>query len=593
MTAQKELKKEILQTQKSILKTVADATKTAVGAPDDKADQKMKAVLSQLKQDHQEVSLKIKRKTTKGQWAFFVLLEALPLDEVAQYGVDVICQREGGDGTYLVEVIAGNAVRDQIGPIVITGGQRHEKPRALREAETQNPFGAPMGALGGGFSGPQPTGVGAAGIKDFVGYMNQSNASAQQSNDRLMSVMAQSQQMQMQAMQQQNQQQMNFIAAMIGQQNQQPQQNSEVETLKAELRAVREQQQQQQMFDSLRSEIAAMRQQQQTNQPSELATMMPLIMKSFDSGKKDDATQLAFLQMIQQSSKENQSAIWKMLELMNSKPPEDERLRGMMDTMSTGMSSMMGLFANAAQAMSAGNQGPSIGEKALDTASEVAVGLIHALGNRGESEQVETQVHQIEQPMPPVAQLPEHEEAMPMAGLEDDGSEAFDIASDPGLSQIFDLIESDGAPEEISARIWAHRKTGHRVSNGWFENPAEFGYALMQQLGISDERMDEVTRNLLRFREHLDNGGAPNAWSADTGYLPEKPKKAQTEIPEPVVEAPLPQAQQVPPEETMYNPNIPTAQQNVVHRVPGDGSMTEEESYQATLAMKQNGNVPA
>lgn len=581
----KGLTKEIKETQRNVLKTIETAVKGSVGGiSDDAADLKMKQLLAQLRADHNEVALKIRRKAANSStYGLFVTLEGLPIEQVGQFGVDAICQEEGGDGTYLVDVVANGKPQGTVGPVVVAGGVRHEQPKALRESTAkQNPFGLPFPGMNPGGIGPVQTGPGSANIKDFAGYMQGAQRDAQQNNDRVLSMMQMSQAQQMAMMQQAQQQQNQMLMAMFGMREQERQGggNTEVEALKKQIEMMQMEQRQSAALAELKAEIAS------KGKESDLSIMMPLILKSMDgsgSAANQQATMMAtMMQAMQQSSTSQQETMWKAMSMMMDKPPEDERLRGMMDTMSSGM---MNLFGVMGQLMSSGLLGgdnkstvAQLVEKAADIAAELGVAALNRQNaHEAGPAQVMQQQQQIPEAMPapaaPMGELPAHDE--PQQG------EMYDLSKDPGLNKIIELIEGEGSPAEISGRIWAHKNSGHRITAAWWENP-EYGVAIMSQIEIPEERIIEVTTDLVRFKEHLDQGGTPNAWCADTGYVPQKKVASGPSMPPPQQESvnvtEIPEAVDGAP---VYSPQQPPDEQLAIHRIPGDGSMTEQEIQEA------------
>jgi len=391
---------------------------------------------------------------------------------------------------------------------------------------------------------------------------------------------------QMQMMQQQQQQQNQMLMALFGSQQQnQHQPNTEVEALKQQIAQMQQQQQHEASMRALEAKIDAMSRDSGSKKDD---AFMAVLLKSMESGKSDSAQQMAMMstmmQAMQQAGASNQETMWKALTMVMDKPPEDERLRGMMDTMSTGMMNLFGTMGQIAASGLLGGGGKSTVETLVEKAADIVTELGVVAMQRGGSgeEEVPTHVETARMPgAPEPAQLVEHPESVippaPMGDLEPQGN-AFDLASDPGLAKIIDLIEMNGDPREISARLWAHTQTGHRVSNAWWEDPTEYGYNLLQQLNVPYERADVVTRDILGMKEHLENGGNPNAWSADVGYLPMKPKR-QTVVP--VVEhkdgVSQPVAQAVEEEidpATLYNPNQPPPEDSITAESTNKDSIT-------------------
>jgi len=573
----KELNKEAVEASRSILKAATTAAQTAAGVTIDTADQKIKGLFEQLKTEHQTVTLKIKRKDLKREsYGLFVVMEGLPVEEVNSMGVDVICQDQGGDGIYMVDVVAGGKNWGQVGPLHVSGGIRYDKPRLIREDPSamtgsnvfQNPV---MGTLMGG---PQKTGDGAFAVRDLAAYMGKqsesSQASMQQSSDRMMQMMiaqqAQQQQMyqQQQAQQQQNQQsQMQMMMAMLGVGKQNESESSELRMLKDEIKQLRDEQKRTSELSELKMELERVRTDKKDSESSTLTTMMPMIMNAMNSNDGQSAAMAQIFSASQQSQQEANNRFMVLMKEMMDKPGEDEKARGFMDTVMTMMGNQVSIVGQMmSSGILGGGESPTVTmlKQGIDSVTEIAVAAMNRGGGEEGGEEETAVIQQAPQlPTAPQAPelLPEHAQAAPMGDLEEEQGEEFDFSTDPGLSKIINLIENQGHVKEISARLWAHSKSGHIVSNRWMNEPENYGIAIMHQLGIPQQRFLEITQDIIEFTKFLGEGGNPNAWSADTGYIPVKNKRKMSfdpDAPQPIIEHLDGREEQVIEETEVYSP---------------------------------------
>jgi len=557
----KEIQKETLEATKSILKAATTAAQVASGVSVlDDADKKIKGLFEQLKTEHQTVTLKIYRKDLKREsYGLFVVMEGLRIEDVVATGVDVICQDQGGDGMYKINILAGGKDWGQLGPFVISGGLRYDRARLKREE--MEAMGGGTGlftnpAMGSLMGGPQKTGESSFAVRDLASYMGKqsenSQVSMQQSSDRMMQMMMaqQSQQAQMyqqqQAVQQQAQdRQMQMMAMMFGS-KQNDAESPELKMMKEELKNLRDEQKRSGELAEIKRELERVRTESKDSEPSTLATMLPLIMNAMSSGDGQTAAMAQIFSSSQQAQQEANNRNMMLLKEIMDKPSEDEKARGFMDTVMTMMGGQVNLVGQMmTNGMMGSSESPAVAmmKQGIDSVTEIAVAAMSRGGEEGE-EEVTAAVAP-----PPIPQrlplqpapelLPEHTPAGPMGALEEPQGEEFDFSSDPGLSKIIDLIVGDGHIKEISARMWAHSKSGHMVSNRWISEPESFGIEIMHRFGVEQARFLSITQDIIEFTAYLKEGGNPNAWSADTGYLPVKPRRKMgfdPNAPEPVIE---------------------------------------------------------
>lgn len=582
MRVSKAQKDEVTKATVHLLDQVGQQVSKSLGMGIDAADEKLKKVIEAVKMDHQTVTLKIyRRDEKKNTFAFFMKLESLPPEQLLSVGIDVICQEQGGSGDYKVEIYTPAGTKmDTIGPFTVTGALRRDLPKMNEEEKLRS---SPFSNLPTGQSSMNitTTGENSYAVKDLVSYMsNQSReqaSQASQNTDRFMQMMAA----------QQTQSQNMLLALMTAMQPQRGVENDEVKLLKAQLEELKRQQ----LDEAHRREMAELRvmiTQQKPNEPPAWVSLVPMAVEYIKSSKADQGSQLQMLTslmgMMQNSSNQSQAVVMEAMKTAMSKPDETDKTRAMMDTMMTMAGNQVGLIGQVVQ-MGLLNQGGDspvveILKQAIGAATELGAAALSrgAPQDDGEEEPTRSKTPMpVIQAEPQVQQtaglLPGHDEEdeEPEPGNGRDGEDRkgmVDLSQDPGLLKIINLIRGDGKVQEISARIWAHSKTGHPITTRWVNQnwTAEFTQDLLTQLMIPTERQQEVAQDLMKFLEHVKVGGNPNAWCADTGYIPVKPRRVVLSPAE--AEIPTPQAPEID-ERTIYvNGSSPTSGERTTSAPP-------------------------
>jgi hypothetical protein len=137
--------------------------------------------------------------------------------------------------------------------------------------------------------------------------------------------------------------------------------------------------------------------------------------------------------------------------------------------------------------------------------SAVGGGSIGAVNNVGEASEVEN-----------VPLLPSPRDVSDVPQLAPQAAQAapakqYDLNADPSFRVIIDQIRGNGSAREIALRLYRHGQPlredqGHPLAKAWCRDPASYSKLVLEQIGVSAERIEEITQALYELAEWVRQG---------------------------------------------------------------------------------------
>lgn len=108
--------------------------------------------------------------------------------------------------------------------------------------------------------------------------------------------------------------------------------------------------------------------------------------------------------------------------------------------------------------------------------------------------------------------------AVPQLSTAPQASKQYDLNADPSFRVIMDQIRSGGAPREIALRLYRHGQPlredqGHPLAKAWCRDPENYSKLVLEQIGVSEERISEITKALYDLAEWIQQGHDPEQFA--------------------------------------------------------------------------------
>lgn len=513
------VKREVTQRAMNILRAaeqgaVASATQSS-------------AFLTELADKYQTVHLKIMRRDPgTGLMALFHEMDRNPR-EVAAQGLDSICKHEGGAGDYEVHLRPPDGPEKIYGVIPVTGAMTLSFPRSA----PPDPFA--QSAIPGlaGLPSTTPHANEAQTLSAYQRVSDSAHQSAAQQQSQLTQMLLHQQTMAQQAAQAQQAQMMQFMGLLVGGGDQKGETQNE--------RMLREQLARLEAKDAARDAEARMQAQLREQEMRYQALVADVKRTRGDGGdNKDVALMTSFFNTMQESSRAQTQQYAMLVDKMLTQPAAEERMASLLGTVSGMAQSQLGMVSQIAEM---GIFSKTEDHPLRDAFLESLQGLTQ-MGMAVLQMKMAGKVKPGIPVMPPMqvqAQLPapQEDQEMPqtpqdagstpvesMGGMQQGpqaGPEVLAvIEKDPALKKIVALIFNGDDLREVTARLYAHARSGNEIAATWLSYPTTFGVSILQAFGCEPPRIDEVSKNIIGFVQFVSGGGNPNAWSEPTGYKP-------------------------------------------------------------------------
>ena len=529
------------------------------------ANQETMDIINEVANQHQEVSLAIKRRNvTTGKWAALNGIQGIDPVMFRQSSLEDILRDWSGGGEYEV-VIKAEGIKPRKVKTMVEGKPLDPKPE--REAMERmgvvsgNGAGTPnhgwQNPPAGGWGGPpamfQPGAYTVPnGGRGYLGGQGFGWGQPQQPQvDPTMQLL---------------------IAAMIGNKDRGSRDDDDPRLKEMERMIADERRRNEQLIQEMREERRAADQRQfqealiakmSENKPQEnaLKDYAPIIAAALPALlNKEDSTTTAITNafsglMTAQANSSTQNL--ELLKLMMDRPGPDDKMNNMVGAFSNLMSTMSGSMVGVMQNL--------LNEKPDHPVVQILSQLIEAgamvgraafgSGEEGE-EGIEPEHYAQAQVAPPLleqapaalpqdgamGQLPSYtppspeetaqaqaqaiaqdEGTIPEDSLEEtDDGEVLDINKDHAFAAIFDRIMNGGDVKDICVRLFRHaggvnmERQGHKIAKAWFMDPVQVGQHIMVQYGVPNERILQITRGVDELKAYLRNGGDPDVYAPDT-----------------------------------------------------------------------------
>ena len=566
--------------EKEAAKRVGDAALDAMKAAKDKVkgesgestgSVKMDKLMTEVVDEHQEISLRIRRKDEKGRWESFSNLTGVNPIDFQMKGPEMICDEEGGKGEYEMTIVFPNGKTKQLPKVIRVGGTIQRPIAKSREGDLGG-FGAGMPGMMG-WPGMPGVGLPNANANNnnqgawVAREINNANDKAFQMAGQQNNTMAQMMSMMMLGMTPMGQQ-------MMGQNNSQAAQGdsaalAEIKELKQQRaedqRRIEDQRRREE--DRRRDEERRREDQRRTDErfndlirrldDNKSSTELERIKLEHSQNKDSDSTWLKMMQLGREDARDSKKEWMLMLDKLTQTSPLSDEIAKMSMRQFEGTTQQLNIIAQIAQSgLLGGGESSPIKEAIATAIGEVAGGFGGYLENKGmsggeeEEELPQVQVppgqiesyplqtegvdlQQLEQGEPPAAEEPV-EEAAPTMTAQEALLTDEELARFEKESALMAVIESlrEGKPvHDAAARLFAHGEIhgqgwGSEVAMRWLTYPAPLSAQILGHFGLAT-RMLDLAENIMQFGEFLRAEGDPNEWSKETGYMPIKPPKKQ------------------------------------------------------------------
>ena len=99
-----------------------------------------------------------------------------------------------------------------------------------------------------------------------------------------------------------------------------------------------------------------------------------------------------------------------------------------------------------------------------------------------------------------------------------DTQKQYDLNADPSFRVIIEQIKGDGNPREIALRLYRHGQPlredqGHPLAKQWCRDPENYSKLILGQLGVSAQRIEQITTALIDLALWVKDGRDPEEFA--------------------------------------------------------------------------------
>ena len=99
-----------------------------------------------------------------------------------------------------------------------------------------------------------------------------------------------------------------------------------------------------------------------------------------------------------------------------------------------------------------------------------------------------------------------------------DAQKQYDLNADPSFRVIIEQIKGDGNPREIALRLYRHGQPlredqGHPLAKQWCRDPESYSKLILGQLGVSAQRIEQITTALVDLALWVKDGRDPEEFA--------------------------------------------------------------------------------